>query len=106
MNNRLCYVSRKSCVDEIQIKLTATDDGQVICKGHQSCQSTSLNLKLRIRETNKAPFCSKTNAGAGTRCIDLFQEENDRTLGSIPEYSTADVTFDDQNKEKVPNFYN
>ena len=94
-------------MDEIQIKLTATDDGQVICKGQgqQPCQSTSLNLKLRIRETNKAPFCSKTNAGAGERCIDLFQEENDRTLGSIPEYSTADVTFDDQNKEKVKNFH-
>ena len=87
-------------MDEIQIKLTATDDGQVTCKdqGQTNCKSTSLNLKLRIRETNKAPFCSKTSSGNGQRCIDLFAGEEDRTLGSIPEYSNPEVTFDNENK--------
>ena len=94
-------LSRNSCVDAIKIKLTATDDGDVTCKeqGQTSCKSASLNLNLRIRETNKPPFCSKTTSGSGTSCRELFETENDRTLGSIPEYSASEVTFDDQNKE-------
>ena len=95
-------LSRNSCVDAIEIKLTATDDGDVTCKeqGQTSCKSASLNLNLRIRETNKPPFCSKTTSGTGSSCRDLFQAEEDRTLGLIPEYSAPEVTFDDQNKER------
>ena len=89
-------------MDAIEIKLTATDDGDVTCKeqGQTSCKSASLNLNLRIRETNKPPFCSKTTSGSGSSCRELFETENDRTLGSIPEYSASEVTFDDQNKER------
>ena len=95
-------------MDKIEIKLTATDDGEVTCKeqGQTSCKSTSLNLNLRIRETNKPPFCSKTSAGTGSNCRDLFQGEDDRTLGSIPEYSAPEVDFNDQNKEKLVNAKN
>ena len=87
-------------MDAIEITLTATDDNDVTCKGQGSCQSTSLNLNLRIRETNKPPFCSKTTSGTGSSCRDLFELEEDRTLGFIPEYSAPEVSFDDQNKEK------
>ena len=87
-------------MDAIEITLTATDDNVVTCKGQGSCQSTSLKLNLRIRETNKPPFCSKTMSGNGSSCRDLFENEADRTLGFIPEYSLSEVSFDDQNKEK------
>ena len=89
-------------MDAIEIKLTATDDGDVTCKeqGQTSCKSASLNLNLRIRETNKPPFCSKTTSGSGSSCRELFETENDRTLGSIPEYSAPEVSFDAENKEK------
>ena len=98
LQNWIIYLD-KSCVDAIEITLTATDDNVVTCKGQGSCQSTSLKLNLRIRETNKPPFCSKTISGTGSSCRDLFELEEDRTLGFIPEYSLSEVSFDEQNKE-------
>ena len=85
----------KSCVDKIEIKLKATDDevnDEVTCKGQgeTNCKSTILNLNLNIRETNKASFCSKVNLENGQNCQELFQEESDRTEGTIPEYSTPE----------------